>query len=204
MDQCHCFRALAELLRPVECRVSASNNDDTLTAEFLRIGDAIKDPSSVPGFRASLWQTSRREGPNTAGNDNRAPRKAIGLCNQNEVVLVPLECDHVLIEVRLEMELRCLFDERVHHVLGQNLGEAADIEDVFLGVQRRELTAQLRQGVDNARRCPAHPSVKSGEQSGWTAADNGDVCNLVSHLYCEIYSSGKTGPRSSQPSCDAR
>ena len=184
-----------QLLRPIESRVTASDDDDALAAKLLWIRHAIEDSSTVPRLCALLRQASRRERSNPGRDDNGAARESIGLSDQNEVIVVPLECGHVLIKVRLEMELRRLFDERIHHVLGQNLGEAANVEDVLLGVERGELAAELGQGVNDAGRCPTHSRVKSGEQSGGTAADDSDVGYFVSHLYCEIYSSGNRRPR---------
>ena len=98
------------------------------------------------------------------------------------MIVIPLERGNVLVEVRLEVELSRLLDQRVNQILGQNPGESADVEDVLLGVKRRELPAQLRQGVDDLGRRAAHPGIKRGEQPGWTAANDGDVGHLVSHL----------------------
>src|SRR5689334_9985377 len=84
--------------------------------------------------------------------------------------------------MRLELELAGLRDQRVDEVLRQNFGESANVKDVLLGIEGRQLTAQLRQRVDDLRCCAPHPGIKSGEQSGWTAADDGDIGYFVAHL----------------------
>src|SRR3954447_25367935 len=98
------------------------------------------------------------------------------------MIVGSLERGDVLIEVRPEVELCGLIDQRADQVLGQNLRVSADIEDVFLGVKRGQLTTQLRQGVDDLGGGAAHARVKRGEQPRWAAADNRDVGDLVRHL----------------------
>src|SRR3954451_13356393 len=92
------------------------------------------------------------------------------------------------------MELRCLLHQRLHQILRQNLREPSNIEDVFLGIERGELSAQLRQRVDDLRLGAPHAGIKRGEQPGGTAATDRGVGYLVSHRR-EIYSSGKACPR---------
>src|SRR3954451_8228172 len=106
------------------------------------------------------------------------------------MIVVPLESGDVLVEVRLVVELRCLLDQRLHQILRQNLRETSDVEDVLLGIERGELSAQLRKRVNDLRLRPPHSGIKRGEQPGGTAANDRDVCYLVGHRR-EIYSSGK-------------
>ena len=58
------------------------------------------------------------------------------------------------------MELPRLLGELPHEVLREHLREAGDVEDVLLGIQRRELSAELRQRVDDLRRRAAHAGVE--------------------------------------------
>ena len=50
------------------------------------------------------------------------------------------------------VELRRLLGERFHEILREHLRKAGDVEDVFLGIERGELAAELRQRVDDLRR----------------------------------------------------
>src|SRR4029077_18315494 len=182
MDQRHRFRAAAQLLGPVERGIAAPDDDDALVAELLGIRHAVEDSKPIPRFRAGLRETPRREGANPRGDYDRPRWETVGLGNQDEMILVPLEGRDVLVQVRLERKLRRLLDERVDQILRQDLRESPGIEDVLLGVERGELPAQLRQGVDDPRRRTAHSRIKGGEQSGGTAANDGDVSYLVGHL----------------------
>jgi hypothetical protein len=49
------------------------------------------------------------------------------------------------VEPDLRLELQRLLDEVLHQVLRENLREATYVEDVLLGVERRELPAEFRQ-----------------------------------------------------------
>ena len=82
-------------------------------------------------------------------------------------------------EMNRLLELRRLLGERAHQVLGEDLGKAGDVEDVFLGVERGELAAELRQRVDEARRRAAHSSVEEAEDPGRPPADDRDVSYLL-------------------------
>src|SRR6202521_1652702 len=128
MDKRHRFRAVAELLRPFERRVAAPDDDDTLASELLRIGHAIEDSTSVPGLRAGLWETSRREGADPPGDDDRTRWEPIGLGDKDEVTVVLLESGDVLVQVRFEGTLRRMLAERVDQILCQDLGKSPDVE----------------------------------------------------------------------------
>jgi hypothetical protein len=80
-------------------------------------------------------------------------------------------------------ELKSLGDHVAHEVLGQDLGEPGDVEDVLLRVERHELPAQRRQGVDDAAGRPPHAGVEGGEQPGGASADDRDIPQL---LLCHI------------------
>jgi hypothetical protein len=57
---------------------------------------------------------------------------------------------HLLLEHNVGAELRALLDEVGGQVPGQHAGQAADVVDVLLGVQRHQLAAEFRQRIDNA------------------------------------------------------
>jgi hypothetical protein len=76
------------------------------------------------------------------------------------MILFFLERDDVLIQVRAVVELVYLLPERLDQVLGQNLRESTDIEDVFLGVERRELAAELGKGVYDLGGRATHSGIK--------------------------------------------
>ena len=97
------------------------------------------------------------------------------------MIVRPLQRRNVLIEVRLEVKLRRLLNQRVHQVLGQDFGESTHVEDVFLGVKRRQLPAELRQCIHYLSGGAPHAGIKRGEQPGRTAANDRDVGYLMSH-----------------------
>jgi len=85
------------------------------------------------------------------------------------------EGDHALVEVHRRPKLRGLLSERLNQVFGQNLRESGDVEDVLLGVKRRELAAKLRQRIDDLRAHAPHASIKPCEKTGRPAADDRDI-----------------------------
>ena len=103
------------------------------------------------------------------------------LRDENEMIVLPFERGHVLVEMRFEMELRRLLNQSTDQILGQDFGEAADVEDVLLGIESSELPSELRQGVDYLGGRSPHTRIKSGEQPRRTAADDRDVDYLVTH-----------------------
>src|SRR5688572_22762898 len=98
------------------------------------------------------------------------------------MVVIPLERGDILVQVRFVVELVNLLLERLDQVLGEDFCESTNVEDVLLGIKRRQLAAELRQGVHDLRSRSAHPRIKRGEQSRRTAADDRDVGYRVSHL----------------------
>src|SRR2546426_4912144 len=80
------------------------------------------------------------------------------------------------------LELEGLLGHPLHQVLGEDLWEARDVEDVLLRVQRRELAAHLIEVVDQTAGGPAHSRVKSAEQPGRAGADNRDIFDVLHGL----------------------
>ena len=92
-----------------------------------------------------------------------------------------VQSGHPLAEMRRLAELRRLIAQRLDEILRQHLRVAGDVEDVFLGIEGGELTAELRQRVDDLRRCAAHARVEEREEPRWPSADDRDVLHLVIH-----------------------
>src|SRR3954462_13841900 len=106
------------------------------------------------------------------------------------MIVVPLESGDVLVEVRLVVELRCLLDQRLHQILRQNLRETSDVEDVLLGIERGELSAQLRKRGNDLRLRPPHSGKKRGDHPGGPPANDPDGCYRVGQRR-EIFCRGK-------------
>ena len=85
------------------------------------------------------------------------------------------------------MKLSSLFGEDIYQILRQDLRVPRDVEDVFLRVQRSELTTKLRQGVDDSGRGAPHARIKRGKETGGSPANDRDVCDLVRrHAFCQF------------------
>jgi hypothetical protein len=98
-------------------------------------------------------------------------------------VAVPLlETHDGLVQVRFPLELEGLVGERTHEVLREYFRKPADVEDVFLGIQRRELTAERGQRIDDPGFDAAHAGIEKCKQAGGSAADDRDVDLFVSGL----------------------
>src|SRR5438094_7018447 len=80
------------------------------------------------------------------------------------------------------LEAPRLLDERTHQILREHLRNAGHVEDVLLGIQRRELSTGVRKRVDDLRRHTAHTSVKKSEEPRGPSADDRNVLDLLKHL----------------------
>ena len=91
----------------------------------------------------------------------------------------PLEGLHLLAEVHVSAPLEALLGAELDEVAAQDLRVAGDVEDVLLGVDRRDLAPELLDRVDDSNgRVPVAGVVRSGEPS-WARAENGDVDDAV-------------------------
>src|SRR2546423_188022 len=79
------------------------------------------------------------------------------------------------------LEATRLLDERTHQVLREHLGDAGDVEDVLLGIQRGELSTGVRKRIDDLRRHAAHTRVKKSEESRGPSAYDRYVFDLLTH-----------------------
>ena len=84
---------------------------------------------------------------------------------QYKMPILFFEPDHRVAQMDGLMKLRRLFGQRVHQVLGQDLGETAHVEDVFFWIEGRELAAKRGQRVHDLRSCATHaPAPEHGEE----------------------------------------
>src|SRR5438132_4941408 len=97
------------------------------------------------------------------------------------MIVFSLQPQHVLIQERGKLELRGLLGERLDQLLRENFRVAGDVEDVFLGVQRGQLSAELRESVHDLRGRPAHSGIKKSEEPCGSSADDRDVFRLAAH-----------------------
>jgi len=79
------------------------------------------------------------------------------------------------------IELCDLLGQRADQVPGENFRKAGNVEDELLGIERRELAAKFRQRVDDLRRGAPHSGIEQSEDPGGTAADDGEIANVVEH-----------------------
>src|SRR5688572_9363503 len=98
-----------------------------------------------------------------------------------------------------------LLRQSLHEIFRQDRRKAGHVEDVFLGIERGELAADLIEIVDQAVRGAAHSRVKRREQSRRAGADDGDIFRvlhranasvvlLIGLLAAACASSGSTPP----------
>ena len=156
-------------------------------------------PPAVPWFGHGLRETAWREGADPCGDYDGSRRESVGAGLHDEMLAVALEADHVLVEVTRLSKLCGLRLERLHEILGEHLRKAGDVEDVLLGIQRRELSTNLRERVEHLGRRAAHPTIKESEEARGPSAKNSYVFDLVLHrgeiypMTFKIYT--KTGDR---------
>jgi hypothetical protein len=127
-------------------------------------------------------QPPRLEGSDPRGDHDgaRGVVRLRGLEHEvaDAVVLDPPEAGHHLAKMGARAELETLGHHVPHQVLGEHLGEAGDVEDVLLRIEREELAAESGKGIDDAGGSAAHAGIKRREQAGGPAADDRDVLDL--------------------------
>src|SRR5690606_13971280 len=68
-------------------------------------------------------------------------------------------------------------------LLCANFRKSGDIIYIFLGIEGRQLSADMRQTFDNFDACRPHPAVKCGEQTSWSRSDYCNVIYLIRHIF---------------------
>src|SRR5213076_2286331 len=131
-----------------------------------------------------------REGPDPARDEHGAGRVLLPLRHDREarlaVLQIALQIHHLLPQMDGLLELEGLLGHSLHEVLGEHFRETGHVEDVLLGVERRELAAHLVEVVDQTAGSAAHSRVKRAEQPGragaFYAGMRGASCRLIDNL----------------------
>src|SRR5205823_11281532 len=100
-------------------------------------------------------------------------------------------------EVDRLLEATRLFHQRSDQILGEHLRYAGDVEDVLLGIKRRELAAGVGECVDDLRRYSAHARIKKSKESRRPSAEDRNVFDLLSHSL--TFAAQITGYKPSSP-----
>ena len=90
-----------------------------------------------------------------------------------------LHADHLLVEADGGGVLHGLIGERSDQIFGQDLGKSGHVVDVFLGIQRGQLAAELGQRVDDLGLHLPHARVEGPEQARGSAADDRQIVDVV-------------------------
>ena len=176
-----CDLALHELHSPVERGIATADDQHSLTSELVGVGDDVVDTFSIPRLGAWLWKPSGRKRSDPSRDEQRAGWEPIRLADEHEMPVAFLETDDALTQVHRRPKPRRLFRQLADEVLGENLGKPRDVEDVFFRIERRELTAELRQRIDDLRRDAPHPGVERGEETRRPTTNDGDVAKIMIH-----------------------
>src|SRR2546429_370927 len=138
---------------------------------------------SAPLIHVLEWQFARREGADPTGDQDGAARIFILVGDDREqrlaILLCALEADHLLRKMHRRLPLQSLLRHPLHQVFGENLREAGNVEDVFLGVERGQLAADLIQVIDQPVGRATHAGIKRREQTRRAGADDGDIFRVL-------------------------
>src|ERR1044072_7503716 len=147
-------------------------------------------PFVVPAIDVLERQLARGERADAAGDEDRATGILVLVGDDGEaglaVVVGAAQPDHLFREVHRRLPAESLLRESFHQVLREDLRKARDVEDVFLGIQRGELAADLVEVVDQAMRGAAHPRIERGEQTGRAGADDDDIFGFLHRAYTSV------------------
>src|SRR2546422_498187 len=116
------------------------------------------------------------------------------------VLTLALQADDLLSQVDGRAELQALLGHALDQVLGEDLREAGDVEDVLLGIESRELAAHLVEIVDQPAGRAAHPRVEGAEQPRRAGPDDRDIFDVLhAARVTGGYAASKRGPGRRQP-----
>ena len=140
--------------RPVERRVTAADDQDPLAGERLQIQHAIVQPFVVPPVDVFERQLARGERADAARDQDRPAGILVLVGHDREarlpVLLAAAQPGDLFRQVHRRLPLQALLGEPFHQVLRENLRKSRNVEDVFLGIERGQLTAHLIEIVDQA------------------------------------------------------
>jgi hypothetical protein len=161
---------------PVKCGVPAAHQENSFSFELPGVEHLEVEAPLFIEVLALDPELPGLERPNPRRNDDGSRRIVAGGRLQDEMFAIPVLCPpqagHNLAEVSRRAKLQSLLSHVADQVLGQHLGKAGNVENVFLGVQRHELATQCRKRIDDAGRGAAHAGIEGGKQAGRASADD--------------------------------
>ena len=177
-------RRVLEAERPVERGVAAADDDAGLVAEDLLAADEVVQALALPGVDVVDLELARLEGAVPCGDDQRPGRERLALVRGEDEDLLavgadPLEVLDLLAEVDVGPELEALLDAEVDERLALDLRVPGDVVDVLLGIDGRDLAAELSEALDDPHGAVAVPAVVGRSETHRPAADDRDVDDLV-------------------------
>ena len=129
----------------------------------------------------STPELPRLESAVPGGHDHRPREQRLavrGVQRDRLVVAVLDRVDHGA-QPDVRRVLQRLVGELVDQRLAVDLGEAGDVEDVLLGIDRADLAAELLERLDDPYRRVAMPAVVRGGKTRRATPDHRDVNDLV-------------------------
>src|ERR1700678_2983674 len=101
------------------------------------------DTPPVPLLGVRVGKPAGRKGADSGRNYDGPRRKSVRVRDEREHAAVLFQTHDSLVEERRVVELRSLHAQLPDEVLGQHLREAGHVEDVFLGIQRGQLSTEI-------------------------------------------------------------
>ena len=134
----------------------------------------------------STPELPRLERAVTGRDDHDARREGLARLGADHeqllaVLLHAVEGRDLLAEVHLRLELEALLDAEVDEALALHLRVAGDVEEVLLGVDGRDLAAELLEALDDPNRRVAVAGVVGSREPDGAAADDRDVADALAH-----------------------
>src|SRR5262249_50895478 len=170
--------------RPVERAVAAADDHASAVPEDVLLAHEVVEALPLPGVDVIDPELPRLEGPVTRGDDQRSAQVRTALVGRDRehllaVLAQPLQALDLLAEQNLGAVLRALLRPRLYQRLTLDLGVAGDVVDVLLGIDSRDLPAELLEAFDDPHRGIAMACVIRGRQARWAGAEDRDVGDVA-------------------------
>ncbi len=179
---------IKKVQRPVERAVAAADDRKILIRENRFVANAVIKAFAFELLLSLNAEPRRRERTRAGGNDHRFRRQLFsGRRSQNVSLFIFNQVLRVLAEHEIGMERGALNRHFSREIFGKDLRKSGHIVNVFLGIQREQLSAKLGQAVDDATRHAAQSGIKRGEQSARAAADDRNVNSLWHSVLRLVY-----------------
>ncbi len=180
-------RRVLETKRPVERGVTAADDDAALVPEDVLLLHEVVEPAALPLVDAIDPELPRLEGAVPRRHDHDSRRKGLaGLGRDDEVLLAvgldAVERGDLLAQMHLWVELEALLDAEVDEALALHLRMPGDVEEVLLRVDRRDLTTELLEALDDPDGRVPVSRVVGRSKPDRPAADDGDVADVACHV----------------------